>query len=205
MSNLVSAPIIDPRYDLTGQVFGRLTVIQVTHIPHGSKKGRKGWECKCECGNLTYLTYSTLYNGSTTSCGCFLRECSARKIREYAARRTDPARRIADPWKVDFAKCKRSIGSSREWALTLEQYIRLVTDVCYYCGTQPEQIARGVGMGHLRRNGIDRVDSSLEYEIGNCVPCCRPCNIGKSDLTIAEFAEHTRRMFNHLRATGHLL
>lgn len=53
-----------PREDLTGRVFGRLTVIE-------SVKDRPGyWRCKCECGNETDVKYDYLVYGHTKSCGC---------------------------------------------------------------------------------------------------------------------------------------
>lgn len=50
------------RIDLTGQVFGKLRVIQPVE---GGK-----WECLCECGNVVYVTGSSLNSGDRVSCGC---------------------------------------------------------------------------------------------------------------------------------------
>lgn len=52
--------------DLTGQKFGRLTVIKETR----DKKGWLVWLCQCECGNLTKVPASALIRGRTKSCGC---------------------------------------------------------------------------------------------------------------------------------------
>ena len=57
--------------DLTGQRFGRLTVIKQgePHIyPSGSP--RRTWICKCDCGNEVTVKTNLLRNGHTTSCGC---------------------------------------------------------------------------------------------------------------------------------------
>ena len=63
--------------DLTGQKFGRLTVVS----RQGSSKGRKAvWLCKCECGNDILVEGSKLRNGNTTSCGCFRTEKSAERL-----------------------------------------------------------------------------------------------------------------------------
>ncbi len=53
--------------DLTGQRFGRLTVIKET--------GRAGngavlWLCRCECGKQSIVQGYALLSGNTTSCGC---------------------------------------------------------------------------------------------------------------------------------------
>lgn len=58
-----------PRYeDLTGQKFGRLTVIEPTEKKN--KDGRRIWKCQCDCGNIKYTTCQNLKRGHCTSCGC---------------------------------------------------------------------------------------------------------------------------------------
>lgn len=52
--------------DLTGQKFGRLTVLHLEE-----QKGKNYiWLCKCDCGNLTKVSSSNLRSGHTKSCGC---------------------------------------------------------------------------------------------------------------------------------------
>lgn len=54
--------------DLTGQRFGHLTVLRDT----GERKNKCiVWECRCDCGNITYVRSISLTSGNTTSCGCF--------------------------------------------------------------------------------------------------------------------------------------
>lgn len=55
--------------DLTGQRFGRLTVIERVASRPGSTNAR--WLCKCDCGNETTVLGTTLRRGESTSCGCF--------------------------------------------------------------------------------------------------------------------------------------
>lgn len=53
--------------DRTGQVFGKLTVVEQA----GRDKLKKVlWRCKCECGNETVVISGSLVTGNTTSCGC---------------------------------------------------------------------------------------------------------------------------------------
>lgn len=56
--------------DLTGQKFGRLTVIKEI----GQKEGRYIWECKCDCGNTHIVEGNLLVSGRTRSCGCLKHE-----------------------------------------------------------------------------------------------------------------------------------
>ena len=57
--------------DLTGQKFGKLTVIERVENyidPKGRQRSR--WLCKCECGDIIVVVGSSLKRGATTSCGC---------------------------------------------------------------------------------------------------------------------------------------
>ena len=53
--------------DLTGQKFGKLTVLEITT----ERRNRQVvWKCQCNCGNIVYIVGSSLRNGHTQSCGC---------------------------------------------------------------------------------------------------------------------------------------
>lgn len=61
--------------DLTGQRFGRLTVVEMADM-HITPKGRNVymWKCRCDCGNRTIVSTSSLRSGNTKSCGCYHKE-----------------------------------------------------------------------------------------------------------------------------------
>ncbi len=69
--------------DLTGQLFGRLTVLREVESKWYSfyRKGRtrptrqrrRFWECLCDCGNITVVTHGALKQ-NTISCGCWKKE-----------------------------------------------------------------------------------------------------------------------------------
>lgn len=57
---------------LIGRRFGKLTVENKT-----DKRDLSGgiiWKCKCDCGNITYASTSSLNKGHKKSCGCLQRE-----------------------------------------------------------------------------------------------------------------------------------
>ncbi|MCK5788820.1 MAG: hypothetical protein KAH32_07465, partial [Chlamydiia bacterium] len=57
--------------DLTGLVFGRLTVIALA----GKNKHKHTlWQCLCECGSKVVVEGQSLITGRTTSCGCYQKE-----------------------------------------------------------------------------------------------------------------------------------
>lgn len=60
--------------DLTGQKFGRLTVLYRDETkPKGHGKPVY-WVCQCECGNIKSIYAHSLTTGKTQSCGCLHKE-----------------------------------------------------------------------------------------------------------------------------------
>ena len=63
--------------DLTGSVFGKLTILryepaysQTKHYGTGGKTFQGRWICRCECGKEIASPSNPLLKGRTTSCGC---------------------------------------------------------------------------------------------------------------------------------------
>lgn len=66
-----------------------------------------------------------------------------------------------------------------------QQHEVLLALPCHWCG------------GALNKTGsaLDRLDSHQGYVIGNVVPCCGDCNRAKGDLTVEEFKNLIRRIY----------
>lgn len=71
--------------DLTGQRFGKLTVLGRSdqYGPRGARKVRL-WECRCDCGAITYKATDTLTNPDVSMCKDCAAEYSIKKAREKA-------------------------------------------------------------------------------------------------------------------------
>lgn len=73
-----------------------------------------------------------------------------------------------------FRKAKQQ---ARERGITflinLELYTKLISLPCYFCKGAFGTVTKGTG--------LDRIDSSGEYEENNVVPCCKTCNMLKGD------------------------
>ncbi len=76
--------------NLTGQTFGRLTVIEQS----GRVDGQALWSCLCSCGNRTTVRGSLIRRGETQSCGCLQKE------RVSQARLLDLTNSRFGRWKV---------------------------------------------------------------------------------------------------------
>lgn len=65
--------------DLTGNVYGRLTVLN-----REEDKGREHtWLCRCECGNTKIIRGPGLKYGRVKSCGCFRKDITAKRSTKH--------------------------------------------------------------------------------------------------------------------------
>lgn len=72
------------RTDLSGQVFGRLTVLEfdpeTTLQKRTSSNSRSYWKCACACGEKIIVAGTQLTSGHTQSCGCLQKESAQKSI-----------------------------------------------------------------------------------------------------------------------------
>lgn len=93
--------------DLTGQSFGRLTVLRRVEnsAPMSSRpNGVIQYECQCSCPNKTKLIVRSgnLSNHHTLSCGCLQKEATSEAKTIW---RTDTERQLADRFKCIKQRC----------------------------------------------------------------------------------------------------
>jgi hypothetical protein len=153
------------------------------------------WECQCDCGNITIVVGKLLRRGVTKSCGCLRLEATR------ASRRKAPGHSgMMELWHAyKNGAASRGIG----FHLSQEKFKELTSASCHYCGSPP-RVARWMrgkkmteeGKRHSTYvfNGVDRVDSSVGYIEGNCVPCCKFCNYAKRALPVDVFLEWARQL-----------
>lgn len=107
------------------------------------------------------------------------REGSTLEIRRAARQRVRKWRQKPEARYGDHVRTARHRGWVNE--LSLEDFKRLESQSCRYCG------GKSPGKDTV---GVDRLDSSLGYVKGNCVPCCVKCNRMKLDSSEADFKDH---------------
>lgn len=71
------------RIDLTGKVYGRLTVLNEAE-PRGNNRY---WHCKCSCGNEKIIYMGSLRSGETKACGCLRGDAAKRKFKDLTGAR----------------------------------------------------------------------------------------------------------------------
>lgn len=62
---------------------------------------------------------------------------------------------------------------------------RITSKNCFYCGQAP-----------YIRNGIDRKDNELGYDLDNIVPCCKMCNRMKNIFHHDDFINQCAKIYN---------
>lgn len=73
------------KIDLTGKIFGKLTVIE--EYPQRTPQGSVQWKCQCECGNTTIVSGDNLRRNHTLSCGCLQKESAQNRVIDLTGQR----------------------------------------------------------------------------------------------------------------------
>jgi hypothetical protein len=95
--------------DLTGEHFGRLTVLG----PSIERcRGNIKWRCACSCGTETLVPTEQLTAGQV-SCGCYRKEVLPRMARENGLRSSLRARTVPEK---QCAACSRTLPRQAFWA-----------------------------------------------------------------------------------------
>jgi hypothetical protein len=88
--------------DLTGQTFGRLTVIERVEDRIDASGRRKAmWSCACQCGNTVQVHSGNLRSGNTKGCGCTRTEATRAANATHGMSRTT----TYHIWRTMMARC----------------------------------------------------------------------------------------------------
>lgn len=137
------------RLDLTGDRYGRLTVISEADRVEGNND--RWWHCQCDCGNRKIVRMNQLRIGRTKSCGCLKKErTSAANIKDLTGRTFGKLTVIVRSEKLDtkkrvFWSCKCECGKIVDVPTT-----NLLSGTSKSCG------CRRVEIGHRVQGFIEK-------------------------------------------------
>ena len=155
--------MIKVKDDLTGMVFGRLTVLKQIedHVfPSGQHHSRWLCECSCQDHNIIEVVGSNLKRGNTTSCGCVYKEMLPTLNKTHGDSRRE---RLYTIWANMKARCfnpnskdykaygGRGITVCQEWK---DNYVAFKK--------------WAIQNGYDNKLTIDRIDVNKDYEPSNC-------------------------------------
>lgn len=159
-----------PVDDLTGQRFGKLTVVdrapdQIILLNNGMQKRRVMWFCACDCGSdVKAVRGSHLRQGAIISCGCVGKERSRVAKIKHGQTRT----RLYGVWCNMKNRCynanvrsyehygSRGITVCEEWKHNFSAFAEWATKTGY----DPE--------AEYGKCTLDRIDVNGNYEPSNC-------------------------------------
>lgn len=145
--------------DLSGKVFGRITVIGKTRI---SSNNRWLWLCKCICGNEKEIDGQTLRVGGSNSCGC-LNEEQKRNI--CIVRNTTHNLSKTHPYTV-WTNMKTRCNNPRNHKYPL--YGARGIRVCPAWNESFEAFFADMGHPPSKKHSLDRIDVNGVYCKENC-------------------------------------
>lgn len=140
--------------DLTGRIFGELTVISFKE----RKEQRYYWNCRCACGVLSSPTRSDLISGKSTSCGCKSKKALKESLTKHGQSKTrfykiwvGMKRRCTDPNDINYKYYGlKGVTVCSDWLQSFETF------------------EKDMFPTYAKNLTLDRKDGSLGYSKENC-------------------------------------
>lgn len=138
--------------DLTGQKFGRLTVVERIE----NRGHYVWWKCLCDCGNFKDVSSGNLRNGTTKSCGCLKEEGNNLKHGKCYDR-------IYGIYKAMIARCEK------EYSSIYQYYGERGISVCQEWKNSFQAFYEwSINNGYKENLTIDRIETNGNYCPENC-------------------------------------
>lgn len=158
-------------YDLVGQKFNKLTVINRVsdYVYPDGKRMIDRWECLCECGKKCIVYGKNLRLNKTKSCGCIKKDVAKERIVDYTGHQFGSLtviRQIEKPEKYKnkgtYWLCRCTCGN---------EVIKIAADIkrengktCGKCPVNKYDMSGEIGVGYTSNNKIfyfDKEDFDL--------------------------------------------
>ena len=164
-----------PIIDLTGQRFGRLTVVSIAenYVSPTGKSRHLRWDCICDCGNKCTVYGDALKAGRTKSCGCLQKE-NLNIINKHGRIKTNKYEIVGETVYVTVEKSEEKVICDLEdweylkeyyWNLNTNGYVTAVTSgrkrAMMHKLIMPDNTYEVVD--HINRNKLDNRKGNLRY------------------------------------------
>ena len=150
------------KIDLTGQQFGRLTVIR-------EQKKRQNnhiiWLCQCQCGKKKFIRGGDLRSSRTRSCGCYKNERASQAAIKTHTTHGDAGKNIArlyNIWQGMKKRCSRK--NNKDYGNYGGRGIKVCKQWQDYRAFRKWALANG----YKEELTIDRINNDGNYTPKNC-------------------------------------
>lgn len=145
-------------HDLTGQSFGRLTVIYLSasvEMPSGGTKIK--WHCRCTCGGEKQVQGNHLKSGVAQSCGCLHKERAAKSSVRHGGRYT----KLYGVWTQMRQRCENPNNKRyADWGGRGIKVCKRWHDFAKFRRDMEPTYREGLS--------LDRIDNDDDYKPSNC-------------------------------------
>jgi 5-methylcytosine-specific restriction endonuclease McrA len=177
---------------VAGDRFGNLVILN----PKEKLSNAGKWYAKvrCDCGAISSIQLGNIVNGNSARCS---RLCPTRP----------PPYNLLPTGKAAsnnrYSNYRNSAkGRGLDFELTIEQFVEVSQNPCFYCGLPPSnsaRVRRKSKTGTFVYSGMDRLDSHKGYTYDNVAPCCKRCNSMKGNMSYEEFVSQVRTIYERTK------
>lgn len=147
------------REDLTGKIFGRLTVLNF----HSSKNSKPRWLCLCVCGKTKVVTADNLRRDITKSCGCLHKEISNKIQFKKGSLHPRYDASISDEDRKYKRRDDKVLKNFMKMVFLRDNY------TCYFCKTKGDKL----NIHHINNW---KYYKDIRYDINNGICLCEKCH-----------------------------
>lgn len=140
--------------DLTGRVFGKLTVIKRSR----NRPRYVYWTCKCSCGKILDIISNSLISKKTISCGCV----KTKKLIKFSTTHNKSRSPEHICWLNIKSRCSNTKRNDYKYYGGIGIY------VCDEWKNSFTQFYKDMGPRPSKYHTLDRIDGDKEYSKSNC-------------------------------------
>src|SRR3990167_106621 len=146
--------------DLSGKIFGRLSIIEfIGYFPRANGNRDAWWICECACGTRKKYPAYVLIGNATQSCGCLLKEVLEKRNTIHGRAKTPEH----NAW------CRMNRRCYDHNCKDFKNYGARGIDVCESWRFSFSNFFADMGERPSPKHSIERLDNDLGYSPENCI------------------------------------
>lgn len=142
-----------------GDKVGRLTVVCQTSYKGNSKKSRKNWIVRCECGTVKEVLDQSLRANMTISCGCLAKEYLSLTLRDRKIKKKQTKTYMAWRDMIQRTRNKNNPSYKNYGGRGIDTCAEWLSFDCFY---------NDMGDPPTAKHTLERNDNNRGYSPDNC-------------------------------------